>query len=99
MMSCLGPYAKYSSCLYPTGKESLEEAEVLMMDLYCKEAKLKDGQDVLDLGCGTNPPNIPLFFSPLYSNETHNGRYDRVGKFVSVFGSGALCLDVIGCSL
>lgn len=97
MMSCLGPYAKYSSCLYPTGKESLEEAEVLMMDLYCKEAKLKDGQDVLDLGCGT-PPNVPLSFSPLYSNETHNGRYGRVGQFVFVLGSGALCLDMIGYS-
>ncbi|TFY71965.1 hypothetical protein EVG20_g1063 [Dentipellis fragilis] len=52
ILSCLGPYAKYSSCLYPTGKESLEDAEVLMMESYCKQAKLKDGQYVLDLGCG-----------------------------------------------
>lgn len=68
-MSCLGPYAKYSSCLYPTGKESLEEAEILMMDLYCKEAKLRDGQDVLDLGCGMflplsgSTPALPLWLT------------------------------------
>ena len=52
MLSCLGPYAKYSSCLYPTGKETLAEAEVLMLDSYCMKAQLKDGIDVLDLGCG-----------------------------------------------
>ena len=44
---------KYSSCLFPPGKDvSLDEAEELMLDLYCKRAKLEDGMDVLDLGCG-----------------------------------------------
>lgn len=52
ILSCLGPYAKYSSCLYPTGKETLEEAEILMLDSYCVKAQLVDGQDILDLGCG-----------------------------------------------
>lgn len=51
IMSCLGPHMKYSSCLFPTGKETLEEAEVLMFEDYCKKAKLEDGMDVLDLGC------------------------------------------------
>jgi len=52
ILSCLGPYAKYSSCLYPTGKETLEEAEILMLESYCEKAQLKDGLDILDLGCG-----------------------------------------------
>ncbi|KAJ7594491.1 S-adenosyl-L-methionine-dependent methyltransferase [Mycena floridula] len=52
ILSTLGPCAKYSSCLYPTGKESLEEAEILILDSYCEKAQLKDGQDILDLGCG-----------------------------------------------
>jgi len=51
-MSCLGPNMKYSSCLYPTGNETLEEAEVLMLEDYCKKAKLEDGMDILDLGSG-----------------------------------------------
>lgn len=54
MRLCLGPHAKYSSGLYPTGREYLEEAEVLMLEKYCEEAQLKDGQDILDLGCGSS---------------------------------------------
>jgi cyclopropane fatty-acyl-phospholipid synthase-like methyltransferase len=46
----LGPRMKYSACLYPTGKETLEEAEVKMMDLYVARARLGDGMKVLDLG-------------------------------------------------
>lgn len=43
---------KYSSCLYPTGKETIEQAEELMLESYCEKAKLTDGIDILDLGCG-----------------------------------------------
>ena len=52
MLSCMGPCAKYSCCLYPTGKETLAEAEVLMLESYCEKAQLKDGLEILDLGCG-----------------------------------------------
>ena len=55
---CLGPCVKYSSGLFPTGKESLAEAEVLMFEDYCKKAKLKDGLDILDLGCGELTDNL-----------------------------------------
>ena len=52
MASCLGKRMKYSCCLYPTGKETLDEAEVLMLESYCDKAKLQDGLEILDLGCG-----------------------------------------------
>ncbi|KAF8893483.1 S-adenosyl-L-methionine-dependent methyltransferase [Infundibulicybe gibba] len=52
ILSTLGPFGKYSSCLYPTGKESLAQAETLMLESYCEKAQLKDGLDILDLGCG-----------------------------------------------
>ncbi|CAO1636321.1 unnamed protein product [Jaminaea pallidilutea] len=52
MLSCLGKHAKYSCCLYETGKETLDEAEEAMLSSYCEKAQLVDGQDVLDLGCG-----------------------------------------------
>ena len=52
ILSTLGPYGKYSSCLYPTGRETLAEAESLMLESYCAKAHLKDGLDILDLGCG-----------------------------------------------
>jgi len=49
---CLGKRLKYSGCLYPTGKETLDEAEEHMLALYSERAQLADGQDILELGCG-----------------------------------------------
>jgi cyclopropane-fatty-acyl-phospholipid synthase len=48
----LGPRRKYSSCLFPTGRESLAEAEERMLALTAERADLHDGQTVLELGCG-----------------------------------------------
>lgn len=50
--SHLGRAMKYSCCLYPTGKETLDEAEEAMFALYAERAGLADGQRMLDLGCG-----------------------------------------------
>jgi cyclopropane-fatty-acyl-phospholipid synthase len=49
---CLGKRLKYSGCLYPTGKETLDEAEEHMLALYAERSQLADGQDILELGCG-----------------------------------------------
>ncbi|MGH8044044.1 MAG: SAM-dependent methyltransferase, partial [Stenotrophomonas sp.] len=49
---CLGARLKYSSCYYPTGTESLDQAEDAMLALYGERAQLADGQDILELGCG-----------------------------------------------
>lgn len=48
----LGPRRKYSSCLYPTGRESLAEAEIVALDETIAHAELADGQHILELGCG-----------------------------------------------
>jgi len=48
----LGPQLKYSSCLYPTGAETLEEAERAALAETCRNADLRDGQSILELGCG-----------------------------------------------
>ena len=49
---CLGPKLKYSSCYFPRGEETLEQAEIAMLELYAQRAALADGQDILELGCG-----------------------------------------------
>lgn len=49
---CLGARMKYSSCYYPRGDETLDEAEDAMLALYGERAGLADGQDILELGCG-----------------------------------------------
>jgi cyclopropane-fatty-acyl-phospholipid synthase len=48
----LGPRRKYSSCLYADETESLASAEVRSLEETCQHARLADGQDVLELGCG-----------------------------------------------
>jgi cyclopropane-fatty-acyl-phospholipid synthase len=49
---CLGRRLKYSGCLYPTGCESLDAAEEHMLALYVERARIVDGQQILELGCG-----------------------------------------------
>ncbi len=49
---CLGKRLKYSGCYYPTGKETLDQAEEHMLALYAERAQLADGQHILELGCG-----------------------------------------------
>jgi cyclopropane-fatty-acyl-phospholipid synthase len=49
---CLGARMKYSSCYYPRGDETLDQAEEAMLALYGERAALANGQDILELGCG-----------------------------------------------
>jgi cyclopropane-fatty-acyl-phospholipid synthase len=48
----LGPRKKYSSCLYPTDRTTLAEAEEFALAETCQRADLHDGQAILELGCG-----------------------------------------------
>ncbi|EDO65435.1 S-adenosyl-L-methionine-dependent methyltransferase [Neurospora crassa] len=52
MANMLGPRIKYSCSYYPTGNESLGEAEEKMLDLYIERLGLEAGMRFLDLGCG-----------------------------------------------
>lgn len=48
----LGKRRKYSCCYYPSGQETLDEAEEKMLSVTCERAALADGMDILELGCG-----------------------------------------------
>ncbi|GFN77764.1 (S)-coclaurine N-methyltransferase-like [Plakobranchus ocellatus] len=48
----LGSRLKYSSCMWPEGVETLDEAEDVALNLYCERAQIEDGQAIMDLGCG-----------------------------------------------
>ena len=63
---CLGPRLKYSGCFYPTGTETLAQAEEAMLALYGERAKLADGQDILELGCGWG--SLTLWMAEHYPN-------------------------------
>ncbi|HUN97230.1 MAG TPA: cyclopropane-fatty-acyl-phospholipid synthase family protein [Bradyrhizobium sp.] len=48
----LGPQRKYSCCLYEDGVDSLAVAEERALTITAEHARLADGQDILELGCG-----------------------------------------------
>jgi len=64
---CLGPRMKYSCALYESGNETLAEAEEKMLALSCERARLKDGQDILELGCGWG--SLTLWMAEKYPNS------------------------------
>jgi cyclopropane-fatty-acyl-phospholipid synthase len=48
----LGRRLKYSSGYWPDGTKTLDEAEAHMLELTAERAELRDGQRILELGCG-----------------------------------------------
>jgi cyclopropane-fatty-acyl-phospholipid synthase len=58
---------KYSCAWYPRGNETLDEAEEAMLALTCDRAQLRDGQDVLELGCGWG--SLTLWMAEKYPNS------------------------------
>jgi cyclopropane-fatty-acyl-phospholipid synthase len=68
---CLGKRLKYSSCYYPIGNESLDEAEEAMLAIYCERAGLADGQRILELGCGWG--SLTLWLAERYPHARVTG--------------------------
>ena len=64
---CLGKRMKYSSAYYPEGVRSLDAAEDAMLALTVERARLTDGQDVLELGCGWG--SLSLYMAERYPNS------------------------------
>ena len=48
----LGPQRKYSCCYYSDAAASLAQAEERALQLTAEHAGLRNGQDILELGCG-----------------------------------------------
>ncbi|MEN9402301.1 MAG: Cyclopropane-fatty-acyl-phospholipid synthase, partial [Verrucomicrobiota bacterium] len=68
---CLGPRLKYSGCFYPTGNETLAQAEEAMLALYGERAQLADGQEILELGCGWG--SLSLWLAERYPHSRITG--------------------------
>jgi cyclopropane-fatty-acyl-phospholipid synthase len=63
----LGKRLKYSSCVFATPTTSLDDAEEAMLRLTCERAELRDGMDVLELGCGWG--SLSLWMAEKYPNS------------------------------
>jgi len=70
-LMCLGNRLKYSCCLYRDGKESLDVAEVAMLQTYCERAELVDGMNILELGCGWG--SLSLFLAETFPKSKITG--------------------------
>lgn len=66
-LKVLGPNMKYSCALFDNETQTLEEAEVKMLELTCQRAELRDGHKVLELGCGWG--SLSLFMAEKYKNS------------------------------
>ena len=65
-LGALGRHLKYSSAYWPVGVDSLDEAEATMLALTCERADLRDGQEILELGCGWG--SLTLWMAEHYPN-------------------------------
>ncbi len=48
----LGKHLKYSCAYWDEGVTSLDDAEARMLELYAERARVEDGMQIFDLGCG-----------------------------------------------
>jgi len=48
----LGRHRKYSACYWDENTQSLDDAEARALEITCVRAGIRDGMDILDLGCG-----------------------------------------------
>ena len=63
----LGKRLKYSSAFYPEESTTLDQAEEAMLALTAQHADLRDGQDVLELGCGWG--SLTLYMAETFPNS------------------------------
>jgi len=65
-LQVLGPRLKYSSGYWPSRNTTFAESEEAMLEITCKRAELKDGQKILELGCGWG--SLTLWMAERYPN-------------------------------
>ena len=66
-LQVLGPRLKYSSGYWPSVNTTFAESEDAMLTLTCERAELKDGQKILELGCGWG--SLTLWMAERYPNS------------------------------
>ena len=62
----LGKRLKYSASYFETAATSLNQAEEYALRCYCERAQLKDGQEILELGCGWG--SLSLYMAENFPN-------------------------------
>ena len=100
-LNVLGPNLKYSCCYYDSPDETLEVAEGRMLALTCQRARLKDGESILELGCGWG--SLSLFMAQRYPNSrivaVSNSRTQKQFIDARARERGLANLEIITCDI
>lgn len=98
---CLGPRRKYSCCYYEEPSTTLPEAEEAALARTVDHADLKDGQEILELGCGWG--SLSLYMAARYPHaritavsNSHSQR-EHIEKLAAAQGSSNL--TVVTCDM
>ena len=98
---CLGRRLKYSSAYYPSGTETLDEAEEAMLALYGERAELADGQRILELGCGWG--SLTLWMAERFPNAritgVSNSRTQREHILAQAARRGLGNVEILTCDV
>jgi cyclopropane-fatty-acyl-phospholipid synthase len=98
---CLGRRLKYSSAYYPSGTETLDEAEEAMLALYGERADLADGQRILELGCGWG--SLTLWMAERFPNAritgVSNSRTQREHILAQAARRGLGNVEILTCDV
>lgn len=97
----LGHRRKYSSCLWPDGVETLDEAEDAALAETCAHGELADGQTVLELGCGWG--SLSLWMAERYPKSriigVSNSHSQRDSILERASAKGLSNLEIITCDM
>ncbi len=97
----LGPHRKYSSAYWPAGVTDLGVAEAAGLKKTCDNAELRDGQAILELGCGWG--SLSLWMAQQYPASritgVSNSHSQRAFIMQQAERRGLTNLDIITCDM
>ncbi|MCL7046582.1 hypothetical protein MKW94_001364 [Papaver nudicaule] len=74
----LGSTLKQSPCYFKDESMTLDEAEIAAVELNCERAEIKDGQTILDIGCGQG--GLVLHIAQKYKNCHVTGMTNSIAQ-------------------
>jgi cyclopropane-fatty-acyl-phospholipid synthase len=105
-LKVLGRHLKYSSCYYndftiESAAKNLDEAEARMLALSCERARLKNGDRILELGCGWG--SLSLWMAEKYPDSRitaiSNSRTQKLFIDTRAAERGLRNLEIITCDV
>lgn len=97
----LGRHRKYSSCLWHESTGDLDSSECAALEETCRHADLRDGQQVLELGCGWG--SLSLWMAEHYPNSriigVSNSHSQREHILARAARSGVTNLEILTCDM